>query len=37
MYWRMTSMGAPPQLPAKYDGDHNAPPHNCLRMLGAFF
>ena len=33
MYWRMISMGAPPQLPAKYEGDHSAPPHSFLRML----
>jgi hypothetical protein len=27
-------MGAPPQLPAKYDGDHSAPPHSLRLMVG---
>jgi hypothetical protein len=25
MYWRTMEIGAPPQLEAKYDGDHSAP------------
>lgn len=37
MYWRMTAMGAPPQLQAKYEGDHIAPPQSLLRMDGYFF
>ena len=31
---RVTAMGAPLQLPAKYDGDHSAPPHNLRRIVG---
>src|SRR5580693_1490024 len=37
MYWRMTQRGAPAQLPAKWLGDHNAPPQSILRMVGYFF
>ena len=37
MYWRIISMGAPPQLPAKWLGDHNAPPHSFFRTLGYGF
>ena len=37
MYWRMTAMGAPPHLPAKYLGDQSAPAQSFFRMLGYFF
>jgi hypothetical protein len=33
--WRITAMGAPPQLPVKELGDPSAPPHSFLRMLGS--
>ena len=35
MYRRMISIGAPPQLPAKQDGDHSAPPQASCGCSGS--
>ena len=37
MYCLMIDKGAPPQLAAKYDGDHRAPFQSCFWMLSCPF